>query len=143
MKTAKRLCAIALVLTLAITVFAACGKKPTVQEQLVGSWRDSSGVLGLDLNADGTGNIVALDIDLPIISSLKGEFKITYTVETSEEGVTTLHVKLDYVLPINLDFTITLNEDILTLKHSTGLSYTLTRQTETDTTAPASDAVSE
>lgn len=143
MKQMKTIGALALVLILAVSLFAACGK-PSVQEQIVGSWRDSAGILGFDFNADGTGKIVAGDFTLPIVNiALKGEYDMTYTVTTDEEsGVTTLHISFTFAVPINLDFTIQLDGDILRLSHESGLNYTMTRAAESDS-APASEAASE
>ena len=139
MKHLKKIGALALVLALVVTLFAACGK-PTVQEQIVGSWRDSAGILGFDFAADGTGKIVAGDFTLPIVNiAKKGEYDMTYTVATDDNDVTTLHISFTFAVPINLDFTIQLDGDILRLNHDSGLSYTMTRVVESDT-APASDA---
>ena len=142
MKTMKRFGAIALVLALIVTLFAACGK-PSVKEQLVGSWRDSAGIIGFDFNEDGTGSIVALDFTLPILNiSLKGNYDMNYTVATDDNDVTTLHISFDYAVPISLDFTITVDGDILKLAHESGLNYTMTRVVEADTDA-AGEPVSE
>lgn len=139
MQHLKKFCALALVLTLALTLFAACGK-PSVQEQLVGSWRDSTGILGFDFAADGTGKIVAADFTLPIVNiAVSGSYDMTYTVETDDSDVTTLHISFTFAVPINLDFTIQVDGDILRLSHESGLAYTLTRAVEADD-APASEA---
>ena len=142
MKTMNRFGAIALVLALIVTLFAACGK-PSVKEQLVGSWRDSAGIIGFDFNEDGTGSIVALDFTLPILNiSLKGNYDMNYTVATDDNDVTTLHISFDYAVPISLDFTIAVDGDILKLAHESGLNYTMTRVVEADTDA-AGEPVSE
>jgi len=144
MKHLKQFGALALVLMLIVSLFAGCGK-PDPQKQLVGSWRDSTGILGFDFKEDGTGSIVAADFTLPIVNlPLKGSFDMTYTVTTDDNDVTTLQVAFTFVVPVNLEFTISIDGDILKLQHSTGLNYTLTRVAETDTQstqAPASDAV--
>ena len=146
MKAYKRICALALVLTLVISLFAACGK-PSVQEQIIGSWRDSTGIIGFDFGENGAGKIVAGDFTIPVINiSLKGDYDMTYSIETGENDVTKLHISFTFAVPINLDFTMQLDGDILRLTHDSGLNYTLTRVVEADTSAAAdgaSEAVSE
>ena len=142
MKMFKRIGAVALALVLVVTLFAACGKK-TVAEQMIGSWRDSAGVIGFDFGENGEGKIIALDFTMPVVNvSLKGEYDMTYTVTTDENDVSTLHISFSYVIPINLDLKVEIEGDILRLTHESGLSYTMTRVTEADTTTPA-DAASE
>jgi len=140
MKQLKKICALALVLTLSLSLFAACGKL-TLQEQILGSWRDSSGIIGFDFGENGAGKIVAADFTLPIVNiPINGSFDMSYTISTDENDVTTLHISFTFAVPVNLDFTIELDGDILRLSHESGLSYTLTRVVET---APASDNASE
>ena len=142
MKKTAKITAFVLALVMIVSLFAACGK-PDPQKALVGSWRDSAGILGFDFNEDGTGNIVAADFTLPIINiSLKGTYEMTYTVETDENDVTTLHISFTFAVPVNLDFTITVDGDILRLSHESGLNYTMTRVVESDT-APATDNASQ
>ena len=142
MKKTAKITALVLALVMIVSLFAACGK-PDPKKALVGSWRDSAGILGFDFNEDGTGNIVAADFTLPIINiSLKGTYEMTYTVETDENDVTTLHISFTFAVPVNLDFTITVDGDILRLSHESGLNYTMTRVVESDT-APATDNASQ
>ena len=90
MKQTKRITALVLALVMIVSLFAACGK-PDPKKELVGSWRDSAGILGFDFNEDGTGKIVAGDFTIPIVRiSLKGEYDMTYSVETDDNDVTTV-----------------------------------------------------
>ncbi|MBR6314065.1 MAG: hypothetical protein IKR49_05435 [Clostridia bacterium] len=139
MKMFKRIGALALALALIVTLFAACGK-PSVEKQIIGSWRDSAGVIGFDFAEEGVGKLIALDFTVPVLNiSLKGEYDMTYTLSTDDNDVTTLHISFNYVIPINLDLTVEIDNDIMRLSHESGLSYTMTRVTETDA-APAENA---
>ena len=139
MKMFKRIGALALALALIVTLFAACGK-PSVEKQIIGSWRDSAGIIGFDFEENGFGKLIALDFTVPVLNiSLKGDYDMTYTLSTDDNDVTTLHISFDYVIPINFDLTVEIDNDIMRLTHESGLTYTMTRVVEADT-APAADA---
>ena len=141
MKNIKKIAALAIVLALVVTMFAACSAKP--EKAILGSWRDTTGTLGYDFYEDGRVVLNYANFTIPIVNfTYDGDLNGTYTIVKAEDG--TYHLNLNYkiVVDINEEFTFTIDNDILTLTNvKTNNTYTLTRyDAAADTSATDSTA---
>lgn len=142
MKQVKRFGALFVVLALVVTLFASCGVP--VEKAIIGSWRDSTGGFGLDLMEGGKARIVAGDFTIPILNiKLNNGQDATYVITKDDNDVNYLTVSFTFAVPVNLEFTFTLDDDILKLNYTkANLNYTLTRVDPAEET-PAADAASD
>ena len=107
---ATKILGIALILTLACALLAACGNKKGDEDPLVGKWTNE--LMGLEFtytfNADGTGDYYAAGTDMPF----------TYTAKDGQLSILFSDVDVPYETPY------TIEGKTLTVKDSLGMDVT-------------------
>lgn len=127
--TFKRLAAIACVLCLVVTMFAACSASP--QKKLVGTWKDSTGLTGYVFNDNNVCKVFLGTSSLGLDGS--------YTIDKRDDG--NYYITIKYSAPILGDTTVqymfVVEGDTLTLTSldDSATQTTYFRQAETDQTA--------
>ncbi|MGN1443196.1 MAG: DUF5640 domain-containing protein [Acutalibacteraceae bacterium] len=125
----KRLAAIACVLCLVVTMFAACSASP--QKKLVGTWKDSTGITGYTFNDNNVCKVFLATSKLGVDGS--------YTVDKRDDG--NYYITIKYSVPIAGDITtqymFSVEGDTLTLTtlDESPIQTTLIRQSDTAQTA--------
>lgn len=112
----KKITAIALVLTVIVGCFAACGFTP--DKKIIGSWKDSTGVVGIEFKDGGvvkvTGNGSAIS---SLLSAVSLDTEGTYAVSKDENKQYHLVININVVIAVKLEYIITdVTSDVLTLK---------------------------
>ncbi len=96
MSKIKRAAVVVLCVLTVLTVFTACGG-PSPEEQILGSWRDSTGTTGYEFREDGSCEIVYADVFVPFFNTkVTGKAVGTYTITELEDGSN--NVKLIYTI---------------------------------------------
>ena len=62
----KKITAIALVLVLVVSLFAACSASPS--KQILGAWRDSTGTVGYEFKEGNICSITYADVTVPVFN---------------------------------------------------------------------------
>lgn len=113
----KKITAIVLALAVVVCCFAACAFTP--EKKILGSWKDSTGVVALEFKEGGvckiSGNASAISSALSAISV---DTEGTYTV-MKDEATKEYHLTLNFtfLISIKLEYVITdISSDVLTLK---------------------------
>lgn len=125
----KRLAAIACVLCLVVTMFAACSASP--QKKLIGTWKDSTGLTGYVFNDNNVCKVFLGTSSLGLDGS--------YSVDKRDDG--NYYITIKYSAPIigdtTLQYMFVVEGDTLTLTSLDDSSSSITyfRQTETSQTA--------
>lgn len=137
MKTISRISALALAVLMMLTLFTACG--PTPQEQLVGTWKDSTGTTGYTFNENGTCTIAYADINISILG---------FEYDSTIDGVYTVEKRTDDNYYVTITYTVlskSVTEDYMFVVEDSALTLTDTadntvttyiRAVETTTAAP-------
>lgn len=129
----KRLAAIACVLCLVVTMFAACSASP--QKKLIGTWKDSTGLTGYVFNDNNVCKVFLGTSSLGLDGS--------YTVDKRDDG--NYYITIKYSAPIigdtTLQYMFTVEGDTLTLTSldNSATSTTYFRQAETAQTSANSN----
>ena len=136
----KRLTAIACVLCLVVTMFAACSASP--QKKILGVWRDSTGTVGYEFKENNVCNITYADFTIPIINiRYDGTVPGTYTITKRDDG--NYYVQIKYTVissQVVEDYMFTVDGDALTLTNvESGDQKTLLRQAQTQPTVSDSN----
>ncbi len=113
---AKKITALVLVLAALVCCFSACAFTP--DKKIIGSWKDSTGVVGLEFKEGGvckiSGNASAIS---PALANFSVDTEGTYTVvrdEASKEYHLTLN--FTFLISVKLEYVINeVNKDVLTL----------------------------
>ncbi len=116
----KKITAIALVLTVVVCCFAGCAFTP--DKKIIGSWKDSTGVFGIEFK---DGGIVKLSGNASAISSLFSALSVdsegTYTVTKDENKQYHVTVTFKFIGEITREYIISeVTSDVLTLKSVDG-----------------------
>ena len=113
---AKKVTALGLVLAVVVCCFSACAFTP--DKKIIGSWKDSTGVVGLEFKEGGvckiSGNASAIS---SLLSGVSLDTEGTYTV-VKDEATKEYHLTMTFslIIPVNLEYVITeVNKDVLTL----------------------------
>ena len=143
---AKKITALVLVLAVVVCCFSACAFTP--DKKIIGSWKDSTGVVGLEFKEGGvckiSGNASAISAAL---SNFSVDTEGTYTVvrdEASKEYHLTLN--FTFLISVKLEYVINeVNKDVLTLTSvDNGKTYSFVADTATvssaSTATPSSSA---
>lgn len=139
----KKITAIALVLTVVVCCFAGCAFTP--DKKIIGSWKDSSGVLGIEFKDGGvvkfSGNASAIS---PALSALSVDTEGTYAVSKDENKQYHLVININIVIAVKLEYIISeVTSDVLTLKAvDSDKSYTFVKADTAKTTSSAPAAES-
>lgn len=116
MSKLKKFSAILLVLCVIVATFAACSP----QKKLIGSWRDSSGVVGYDFEEDNRCKVVYADTEIlgkKITANIEG----SYTVEKADDGKYYMTIKYTFLaVSFSETYLIDLQGDTLTLTNTDG-----------------------
>lgn len=112
----KKITALALVLAVVVCCFAACGFTP--DKKIIGSWKDSTGVVGIEFKEGGvvkiTGNGSAIS---SLLSKVSIDTEGTYAVSKDENKQYHLVININVVIAVKLEYIITdVSKDVLTLK---------------------------
>ncbi|MBQ8028379.1 MAG: hypothetical protein IJ262_03105 [Clostridia bacterium] len=114
MSSFKKIAAIALVLCVLVSAFAACALTPA--GKLVGSWRDSTGITGYEFKKDNLCTITYANFSLPIIGTINGNFDGAYSVEKRDDGNNYVTIKYTlYSKTFEECYMFTVDGDTLTL----------------------------
>lgn len=140
----KKITAILLALSVIVCCFAACAFTPA--KKLIGSWKDSTGVVALEFKEDGvckiSGNASAISSALSAISV---DTEGTYTM-VKDEATKEYHLTLNFtfLIAIKLEYIVTdISSDVLTLKSVDSgkvFSFVSYKAEAPSTSAPATDA---
>ncbi|MGN1195004.1 MAG: hypothetical protein ACI4SB_05935 [Acutalibacteraceae bacterium] len=135
MKNIKRFAAIAVVLCLIVSMFAACSASP--QKKIIGVWRDSTGTVGYEFKEDNICNITYADFTIPIVNiRYDGTVPGTYTITKRDDG--NYYVQIKYTVissQIVEDYMFTVEGDALTLTNvESNDQKTLIRQAQSQPT---------
>ena len=133
----KKITAIALVLVLVVSLFAACSASPS--KQILGAWRDSTGTVGYEFKEGNICSITYADVTVPVFNiRYNGTVPGAYTIEEKEDG--SYHVSITYTIiakSISETYAFSVNGDTLNLtKLDDGTVKTFMRYTAPETTAP-------
>lgn len=113
MSKVKKISALVLVLCVIIAAFSACSASP--QKKLIGSWRDSTGLVGYDFAEDNKCKIVYADTVLlgrKITANIDGAYKL----EKRDDGK--YYVTITYTFfatSFNEDYQITIDGSTLSM----------------------------
>jgi hypothetical protein len=120
MKKIRGVLAIFLVCAVFVTAFAGCMASP--EKQIIGKWKDSTGIVGYEFFEDGTAEFSVLGVPV----------KGTYTMDTKAETVTITGTVL--VTSITKTYTYALEESSLVLTDtSSGNAATYMRESAVTT----------
>lgn len=136
MKNIKRILSVALVVFAILTLFTACG--PTPQEQIVGTWKDSTGSTGYTFNENGTCSITYIDVNISILGfEYDGSIDGVYTIEKRADD--NYYVTITYTVlskSVTEDYMFVVEDAALTLTDTADNTVTTyIRATDTTTTA--------
>lgn len=137
----KKITAIALVLTVVVCCFAGCAFTP--DKKIIGSWKDSTGVLGLEFKEGGivklSGNASAISSAL---SALSVDSEGTYTVTKDENKQYHVTITFKFITEITREYIISeVTSDVLTLKSVDGDGVlTLVKAEASATTTTAAES---
>lgn len=96
MNKIKRAAVVILCVLTVLVAFTACGGS-SPEEQILGSWRDSTGTTGYEFKEDGSCEIVYADVFVPFFNTkVTGKATGTYTITELEDGSNS--VKLIYTI---------------------------------------------
>lgn len=116
MSKIKKISAILLVLCVIAATFTACSP----QKKLIGSWRDSSGLVGYDFQDDNRCKVVYADTEIlgkKITANIEG----SYTVEKADDGKYYITIKYTFLaVSFSETYLIDLEGDTLTLTNTDG-----------------------
>ncbi|MDO4380044.1 MAG: hypothetical protein Q4D20_04130 [Clostridia bacterium] len=139
----KKITALVLVLAVVVCCFSACALTP--DKKILGSWKDSTGVVGLEFKEGGvckiSGNAAAISSAL---SAFSVDSEGTYTI-VKDEATKEYHLTLNFnfVISVKLEYVITdISKDVLTFTSvDSGKVYSFVADNGTTTSsAPASDS---
>lgn len=108
MKNVKRIAAVLLAALLILTTFAACSSP---EKDIIGVWKDSTGMTGYEFRDGGTCKVTLLDVAI-----IDGSVEGTYTITEKDDG--NHYVTVSYTLlyaSVTDEFKFTVEENILTL----------------------------
>lgn len=108
MKNVKRIAAVLLAALVILTTFAACSSP---EKDIIGAWRDSTGMAGYEFFEGGKCKVTLLDVAM-----IDGSIDGTYTVTKKDDG--NYYVTVVYTLlyaSVNDEFMFTVDGDRLTL----------------------------
>jgi Family of unknown function (DUF5640) len=121
LKRFTQVLAIILVCAVFVTAFAGCLASP--QKQIIGKWKDSTGIVGYEFMEDGTAEFSVLGVPV----------KGTYTMDTKEQTVTLTGTIL--VKSVTKTYKYQIEESSLILTDvSSGNAATYVRETVATTT---------
>ncbi len=125
MKHIKKILVIALAVLMVLTAFTACSATP--EKQLLGSWRDSTGMTGYEFKEEGKCVITFADVKVPILNvNFNGAVDGVYSVAKRDDG--NYYVTITYTVyakSVTKDYMFTVNESALTLQDTTDNSVTV------------------
>lgn len=141
MSKLKKVTAIALVMCVIVSLFAACAFTP--EAKLIGAWRDSTGTVGYEFKEDNLCSITYADVTVPIINiRYNGTIDGAYTTEKKDDG--TYYVTITYTIiakSVTETYIFNVEGDVLTLTSpEDGTSKTLMAYTEPVATTVAPSA---
>ncbi len=140
MNKIKRVAVVVLCVLTILAAFTACGG-PSPEEQILGSWRDSTGTTGFEFREDGSCEIVYADVFVPLFNTkVTGKAVGTYTITELEDG--SHNVKLIYTIfsktvTKEYKFTVENNGLYLTDISDGSLTVYMAATSVADTSAPA------
>ncbi len=95
MKSMKKLVVVLFAVMIILTSFAACGK--TTEKLIIGTWKDSTGMMGYEFKEDGTCVITYADVMIPIVNiKYTGKANGSYSLTQLEDD--SWNVKLNYTI---------------------------------------------
>lgn len=112
MKNVKRIVSVLLAALVILTCFAACSSP---EKDILGVWKDSTGMAGYEFREGGTCTITLLDLPAISIGS-NGGVEGTYSIVKKEDD--NYYVTITYTLlytSVQDEYLFTVSEDVLTL----------------------------
>ncbi len=108
MKNVKRVAAVLLAAIVILTCFTACSSP---KKDIIGAWRDSTGMAGYEFLEGGVCKVTVLDVAI-----IDGTINGTYTITKKDDGnhYVTISYTLLYTSVID-EFMFTVDGDVLTL----------------------------